>query len=485
MEDKRKIYINDMYKYTRRGSTLYDFLGNYLGQSDFSPAAIFNTLRRDLNIQQDIVQAENANQFDGLVKLYRESIQGRIVDSMLDNISAKEKEELLKKLQSVNPKLYSFPGILQYIAFLEDSNFTHRSLVTTDGEDNEPVLDKDIDELNRILIDTAVEKADQDLVFTVRNSLVRGMLIPYVRRKINREADGPEKEQNYKKLILAQNIFSNTETLKEYDDAIGYEIAREEEAMEKARREVEFKFKRLSAMASLTGKAMPELLEKCDLQDGSFIDLVSRPEPFPKGKYEPRGGDYHWSFIPLRKPTIVFNEQVEFSKDGEENQEVVVARYGDFVYGKSVGVSAFDDLPIELVGITVLGNDVNNNYFLFTPTENIRNMQNKVNSEYYKKVLLSPWVLDDIVGYKSRFLPCMSIDEDGMVSLDYDKEISMLDLNPQEALKYATMFEGSLGREHAPMTIQDFCNSQELFKKQMELLYRAKMQERDSNRGEY
>lgn len=488
MEKNRGNFRNDMYRYITRGNTLYDFLAKYVDESDFSSSAMFNALRRDLNLQQNVACLRNEVQYNGFVNFYKQNIEDRLFTSMLQNMNSAEKDELLQKLQSVNPKLYSFPGILQYMSFVEDANFTQRALIANEEDESSPVLNKDIDELNRILVDTATEKADPDLIYTMRKFLMQGVYINTARKEINKEIDGPGKEEKLEKIALLHKIFSSIESAKEYDDAISHANALEDEAMLKVRTQTEYKLKRLSAIANLTGKSMSDLLLRCDSHDGSFINLLSKEEDVSRKEYEPREGDYSWSFLPQRDPAVILHEKIEFSENGGENQRAIVANYGDFNYKRNLGLSSFSDAPLELLGVTILGSDENWNFFVLTPSENVRNIRNGVNSEYYKKVLLSPFVLDDTIGKKSSFLPCMNINDDGFATLDYSKEFALVDAEPQDAVKYATRFKGTIGREHVPMTIQDFCNSQELFKKQMRILQQVeKFGSRPElpDRGEY
>lgn len=475
MESKKKSY-NEMYEYVNKGSTLYDFLGEYLDIDDFSAKVILNTLRRDLNMQQMGVTDSNKAKFIGLVNTYNKDIHGRIVDSMKERISRRDRDDLLKKLQEVNPKEYNFPDLLHYINFLEETNFTPRAIVKKEeGEelDTLPVLDSDLEKLNTILIDTAVENADPELVGRIRNVLIHMMLIPYVKKQILKENPETDLSKNpkLKKIELLRKIFSNPKNIEEYDKAIEYSAKREEEAVNKIRIETDCKMRRLAAIADYTGKPMTEVLKCADNKGEYVIDLIANQNSLPKTTYEPKEGDYYWNFVPDSKPKVILNEPVEFSKNGIENQDIAVISYGDFMYGRSVGYSRFDEFPMKLIGVTVLGKDENKNYFLVTPEENIRDMQNRKNIEYYKKVLLSTYTLDESVAHRDRFLPEISIDENGDASLEYEKEFSMLDLKPLEALKYANQFPGFMGRELGSSTLQNLCNSPKLFELQMQLLY--------------
>lgn len=490
MESKRKNY-NEMYEYVNKGSTLYDFLGEYLDIDDFSAKVILNSLRRDLNMQQMGVAESSKAKFIGLVNTYNKDIHGRIVDSMRERISRSDREKLLKKLQEVNPKEYNFPDLLHYINFLEEANFTQRAIVKRDDDETEalPTLNPDIEKLNTILIDTAVEKADPELVGRIRNVLIHMMLIPYVKKQILKE--NPEtdltKNPKLKQIELLRKIFSNQKSVAEYDNAIAYSAKREEEAVSKARIETDCKMRRLAAIADYTGKPMTEILKAADSNE-YIIDLIANPNSLPKITYKPKEGDYYWSFVANSKPEVVLNEPVEFSKDGIENQDIAVISYGDFMYGKNVGFSRFDEFPMKLIGVTVFGKDENKNYFLVTPEGNIRDMQNRKNIEYYKKVLLSTYTLDETVAHRDKFLPEISIDENGDAKLEYEKEFSMLDLNPLDALKYANSFPGFLGRESGSSTLQNLCNSPKLFELQMQLLYDLRnknKQSQDNIREDY
>lgn len=490
MEKRTKSY-NEMYMYVNRGTTIYDLLGEYLNQDDFSASALLNTLRRDLNLQQNVANGESNVTFVGLVNTYNKDIHGRIVNSMMHNMTNEERDELLKKLQEVNPEQYNFPNLLQYINFLEDANFTSKAVKGNPEDDTSLTLDTDIEELNRILIDTAVDKADPELVARIRNVLIHMMLIPYVKKQILKENPERDEEKNPKlrKLEFFGRLFSNKDAIEEYDSAISYAREKEEEAIRITQLKTDCKLRRLAAISDLTGKSMMDLLEAQDKKGEFLIDLITNPQDIEKEKYTPKEGDYYWAFLQERRPQVVLDDEpVVFSKDGVENQTITLVSYGDFIYGKNMGASRFDEIPMKLIGVTVFGEDENSNYFLVTPAKNIGNLINGTNKEYYKKVLLSKTVLDDTVGHRDRFLPEISVDENGNASLEYQKEFSVLDLKPAEAVTYATTHPGSVGRSTPPCTLQELCNSDKLFELQMETIYnlRRKRLEKDSiGREEY
>ncbi len=499
MEKETRSY-NDMYRYVNSGETLYDLLEEYTGEKDFSAVGIINSFRRDLNLQQDIEGENGKIKFNALVNSYNNDIYGRLFKSMQKNMTTGEKEELLKKLQAVNPEKYDFPGILEYTNFLEDVNFTRKALILDRNDDNTPpVVNPEIEELNKILIDAVVAKADPELVAKVRNVFIKMVLIPYAKKQILKENPESDETQNPKlqKLEFFRRIFLNDKAIQEYDSAVAYAKEQEEAAKRKAQLVTDCKLRRLSALSNLTGKPMPELLAKVDSNDEHIIDAITKQDGEKQSSYIPKEGDYYWKIILSKSPRVVMNEPVEYSKDGVENQQVLVASYGDFSYGRALKESRFDEMPLELIGVTLFGNDDNRNYFLVTPRSNIVNMMNGKNKEYYKKVLLSSFVLDDTTLNKDKFLPEISLDENGNASLEYEKEIPLLDFKQADAVKYATVFPGQIGREYRPRTLKELCHSQELFEAQMTLIYELrqieaeakqadrKVESKQADRGEY
>lgn len=481
--EKKRARCNEMYQYTTTGSTLYDLLGEYIDQTDFSAKAILNTLRRDLNMQLD---CSDRPDFKGLANVYNNDIHGKIVDSMLQNMTSKDKEEILEKLRAVNPEKYNLPGLLEYIGFLQDTNFTRGAVEASEDSNKKPVLNQDIDELNTILIDTAVDKADPELVSRIRNVLIHMMLIPYARKKILRENPERDETKNPKlhKIQLLYKIFSNNELVEEYDKVIASTKQKEEEARKAAQLKIDCKLTRLAAVSDFTGRPVSELLAKVDSYDESILDAITTPSEQPAEPYFPGEGDYSWSFSPYKKPRVILDDKVEFSEDGDKDQEIIVSSFGDFRYGRNIGSSNFEELPMQLIGVTVYGKDENKNYFLVTPESNIINMRNGVDLEQYKKVLLSEFVLEDSIGWRDKFLPEMVFDEDGNVSLKYEKEITLLNSRPLEAVKYANIFKGSMGRGVPERTLQSLCNSHELFEEQMRLIQNLRSRERSTDRGE-
>lgn len=474
---------NEMYKYTAKGNTLYDLLDEYLELDDFSTRSIINFLRRNLNLQ---IETANKKDFLFLTNTYKSSISEQLVDSMLKNMSQEEQQNLLERFQSVNPEKYNFPYLMGYINFLEDANFTKTALEAPSSETESPVLNQDVERLNQILIETATDKASPEMVSALRNALMRGILIRYAIKQVKKENDGKDFLENpkFQKLQLFYKVFSDNNLVEEYDNALSYSKHREEEAIKAANLRTNCKLARLLALAELTGKPMLEVLDTVDSPDKSLTDLISQEHKSSELAYIPRGGDYKWSFRQHSKPRIILNESVEFSENGEENQTLFVTSLGNFKYGNNMGKFSYEDPLMDMLGVTILGGDRNVNYFVITPSNNIGNIVNGVDSEYYKKVLLSEFVLDDTIGFKDRFLPEIGIDENGNALLDYDRELSLMGMKPANAIKYATHFKGEIngGRQH-PATLQQLCNSQELFELQMELL--SNYRSRETYRGEH
>lgn len=473
--------FNEMYRYINHGETLYDLLEEYTGEKDFSAAGIINSFRRNLNLQQNEPERESERRkFIALVNTYNKDINGRMLKSMDKNMTVEEKQELLKRFQAVNPEKYGFSSILEYTNFLEDVNFSRSALILDRNDDNAPpVLNPEIEELNQILIGAAVEKADPELVAKLRNVLIHMMLIPYAKKQILKESSEPDEVQNSKleKIEFFNKMFFNEKAIQEYDLAIAYVKELEEEAKKAAQLTADCKLRRLSALSSLTGVPMPEVLAKVDSNDESLIDAITVKHEENSGAYVPVEGDYYWRIVPFKNPRVIMDEPIEYSKDGVENQEVLVASYGDFSYGKALRDSRYDEMPLELIGVTLFGNDDNRNYFLITPKSNIINMMNGKNKEYYKKVLLSSFVLDETTMEKDKFLPEISLDENGNASLEYEREMSLLNLKPTDAVKYANVFPGQFGREYRPITLKELCNSQELFGRQMDLIYELRQRQ--------
>lgn len=495
MEKRRSSSYNEMYMYLEEGKTLYDLLERYTGETDFSAAGIFNSFRRELNLQQNDIGENGQNRFRGFANSYNRAVYGQIVESMEKNMTREEKDELLKKLQAVNPEKYDFPGITEYINFLEDANFTSQALILDRNDDNTPpVLNPDIEELNKILVDTACSKANPEIVEKLRNMIIHTALIPYAQKQILKSNPETDESQNPElhEIRFFKKIFFDSEAVREYDTVLEDMKESGREAKRKAELEENCKYRRLSALSNLTGKPMSELLAKLKSKDEFLIDAITTPNEEGQSKKQPKEGDYYWRFIPEKKPQIILNEDVEFSKDGVENQKIIVASHGKFSYGKNIGKSTFSDMPLEVIGVTTFGKDINKNYFLLTSRGNIANMFNKKNMEYYKKVLLSQFILEDVVAQKDSFLPSIFLDENGNASLGYEDDGRLIDLDPVEAVKYAQKFPGLIGPGGKSSTLVKFFSSNELFEDQMKLLVeirekeeQKRMRNTSRERGEY
>ena len=489
MEKTTRNY-NEMYQYITNGETLYDLLKEYTGETDFSPTAIINSLRRDINLQQNIEGTNETVRFKSLASTYRKDIFERLTESMLKNMTLGERDELLKKFQAVNPEKYKQDDVKGYIEFLKDTNFTPKALVIDKNDEKaSPLLNPEIEELNKILIETAVDKADPELVEKLRNVIMHMILIPYAKKQILKENPERDESKNPKlhKINLFERMFTNEKAIKEYDSAIAYIKEQEEIARRAAQQKALCKIRRLEAISDLTGHPLPELLTRVDSKDESILDLLSSQQESSKKEYQPKEGDYYWGISLAKRPNTVFNEKIEYSKNGEENQEVVVVSYGNFVYGKHMNKSKVEEYPLELIGVTVFGNDYNGNYFMVTPKANISNMVRGRNKEYYKKVLLSQFVLDE--ASRGKFLPEISIDENGNSSLKFEEDLTIFS-NTAEAVKYACEFPGQIGRDYSrTSTLRELCNSDELFQAQMQYIYEMRKEKastsKPDDRGEY
>lgn len=468
--EKKKVMCNEMYQYTTTGNTLYDFIGSYINLTDFSAKSILNILRRDINLQQNIAAPV---QFKSVSRAYNNDVYKKILDSMRENITANDERELLEKLRSVNPEMYNFSDLSEYIDFLQNVNFTRTSLKPFSSEQETPVLDPEIDELNTILIDTAVDKADPELVSRIRNVLIHLLLIPYARRQILKETqDEGDNTRDLKlhKIKLLDRIFSSYDLVKEYDSAIISTQNREEEAMKATKLRIDCKLTRLAALSDLTGKPVSELLEQVDSYDKSILSSISPKKEENDKPYFPQEGDYAWRLSPFKIPKLILDDTVKFSEDSDKDQEIVVVSYGDFFYARNFGTAKYEDVPLQLIGATIFGKDGNSNYFLVTPENNIVNIRNSIDLEQYKKVLFSEFVLDDATSSGYRFLPSLSLDADGIASLKYERDLSIVDSKPIDAVRYANIFKGSVGRGVPTCTLHELCNSNQLFEQQMKII---------------
>lgn len=480
-----KTNINEMYQYTTTGNTLYDCLGAQINLADFSAESILNSLRRDINLQQFIGDPQKVA---GFSNIYNNDIHGRIVDSMLANTTPNEKEELLEKLRSVNPELYNFPGLLEYIGFLKDVNFTRRAIITPEDNEKNPVLNEDIDKLNEILVNTAVKKADPELVSRMRKTLVQLMLIPVARKKIRRDEtlDESTREAELHKLKLLDRIYSKPELIEEYDNLVAITKEKEMTAMEAIKLKIACRLTRAAAMSELTGKTVPELMKAADSADGNILELLTPPSTeMPKEPYIPQEGDYAWRYVPDKIPSVILADTAHFSEDGKKDQEIIVVSHGDIRYGRNLGGTKFEEAPLRLIGVTTLGEDGNRNAFLVTPDSVIVKLRNGIDLEQYKKVLLSDLVLDRAVSSGYRYLPEISINPEGIASLNYDSGISLVDSRPENAVKYANSFKGSIGRTVPSTTLLELCNSQALFESQMKVINEVRYKEQsETDRGD-
>lgn len=487
MDKSAKRYL-DMYQYIASGNTLYDFLDEYIQAGDYSAETIANYFRKTINLQQPIATPQvNKPQFNALVNTYNKDIHGRIIDSMLQRTSAEEKDEILKKLQAVNPEKYNFPNLIQYIAFLEDSNFTQKAIIYDPEQDTPPVLEPEIDKLNQILVNESIKKADPELVSRIRNVFIHVILIPYARKQIlkeNPERD-PEKNPKLKKINLLDKIFANNDAVKEYDTILEYTKTKEKEAVERAQTQASCKLRRISTMADLTGKSNLDLLRASEDPSLSLIDFISPQDKKQEKEYIPQKGDYEWGISFYKNPRVIIDEPITYSENGIENQNIVVTSFGGFKYSKKLGSRSFIDDQMQLIGVTIFGEDGNKNYFLVTPSTNLINLRNSSYREYYKKILFSDMVLDEIATKRNRLLPDMTVDEQGNASFEYDADISLMGMKGTEAVKYANRFLGNMGAQKEPATLEQLCNSEGLFRKQMELIYNLRLKSQEQDRGEY
>lgn len=480
MNQSNEFNYNDMYLFINEGETIYDFIKAHTGDDLSSPSKMFNLFRKTFNLKQNQFNTHQGQMiFNCLVYNYNNYFK-KIFTSMNENLTEKEKKFLLLKLQSVNPEKYKFSSIPEYINFLNNSNFTNKSVIL--NSDKTLTLNTDIDKLNQILIKHAFSKCDPEIIESLLTSYLMCTTLNEIKKDYLQNNYDPDNVKNstLKKIDFFKEICSNKKQKQEYDYAINYIKNQKKDEKLKSL----CKFKRLREFSNLTGISVPKLINTIDNKDQSLVEMITYLHKLEKSKYNTYPNKYKTNLNLLPKPEIIMNDDIIYSENGIENQKIQVTSYGDFSYTENETEYCY---KFKLIGVEIFGNDSEQNkeYIFITPTWNVEKIKSQKNAEQYKKILFSPFIMDEISKDKITFLPEMinkeitKSNEKILDFSDYDDEFWNYWLPYIRHMKYdgkILAITGITSQINNPITI---LKNSETFKKRTKLLKQKNNKEKD------
>lgn len=480
MNQSNEFNYNDMYLFINEGETIYDFIKAHTGDDLSSPFKMFNLFRKTYNLIQNQINTHNGQMiFDFMVYNYNNYFK-KIFTSMNENLTEQEKKILLLNLQSVNPEKYKFSSIPEYINFLNNSNFTNKSVIL--NSDKTLTLNTDIDKLNQILIKVAFSKCDPEIIESSLTSFLMCTALDKIKEDYLQNNYDPDNVKNstLKKIDFFKEICSNKKQKQEYDYAINYIKNQKKDEKLKSL----CKFKRLREFSNLTGISVPKLINTIDNKDQSLVEMITYSHKLEKSKYITYPNKYKTNLNLLPKPEIIMNDDIIYSENGIENQKIQVTSYGDFSYTENETKYCN---KFKLIGVEIFGNDSEQNkeYIFITPTWNVEKIKSQKNAEQYKKILFSPFIMDEISKDKITFLPEMinkeitKSNEKILDFSDYDDEFWNHWLPYIRHMKYDEKIldiTGITSQINNPITI---LKNSETFKKRTKLLKQKNNKEKD------
>lgn len=486
MNPSNKFNYNDMYLFINEGETIYDFIKAHTGDDLSSPFKMFNLFRKTYNLIQNQINTHQGQMiFDCMVYNYNNYFK-KIFTSMNENLTEQEKKFLLLNLQSVNPEKYKFSSIPEYINFLNNSNFTNKSVIL--NSDKTLTLNADIDKLNQILIKAAFSKCDPEIIESSLTSFLMCTALDKIKEDYLQNNYDPDNVKNstLKKIDFFKEICSNKKQKQEYDYAINYIKNQKKDEKLKSL----CKFKRLREFSNLTGISVPKLINTIDNKDQSLVEMITWLPKLEKSRYTTTLNQYkqyktNLNFLP--KPEIIMNDDIIYSENGIENQKIQVTSYGDFSYTENETKYCN---KFKLIGVEIFGNDSEQNkeYIFITPASNVKKIKSQKNAEQYKKILFSPFIMDEISKDKIPFLPEMIINNDKELTENNEKILNFFHYD-DEFWNYWLPYISHMKYDGKKLYIKDInlpinnpitiLKNSETFKKRTKLLKQKNNKEKD------
>ena len=362
-----KIPEFDMYEFVDDGvnKSFYTILGQYLPEElngDFSTASLINCLLDVPTIaqQQVPIKAAYKGHVENMIKVLYSKVEGPALFDTVDNgrLSDEEFNRIFDELQATmaeNPACKDFSSIKEFLDY---------ATKTIDDDNVKPLRDA--------IVKNAALYTDPETLINIKSSLMNTVYIN--RAKNAAKAYIPagvalDKTREWNELEFIRRTFKNPDGIRTYDAYYEEATARIQEAARKAMQEERVSFmceqKRYSYVNNEMRNSLPATVTEIPTR------TAVTPFLFDKLKRNPKKEENAWSYESLKKPELLCDIMADYSENGVENQRVVAFRHGRFKYNKMeefgiIKVDASDTLP-ELIGVTRLGKDGANTYFVLMP----------------------------------------------------------------------------------------------------------------------
>ena len=360
--------------------------------------------------------------------------------------------------------------------------------------------------MENLIIDAAVQVIPDNELYKCKKMLLKYFYTPpvineYKAKYPNRAVEHcPEWEEID---FICKTLTKDQEVLAEYDSYVEKYNAKmkEHEEREKLIAMCESKRKRsvISNIVSSLTPAEKNKAQKNGIESVLFGDVDRTPS---------RKGTFEWGVQEYEEPRLLCDKLAKYSEKGQENQRVIALSYGKFKYGtmfKENKKPTITSNLMELVGITRLGKDVNNTYFVLMPFDDVTlkkdydfNEEDKSKErqlllgnkrldlkdtqgndvhlvakekipkeleDYYAKVAFSDEYLSAVVEDNYRFAG--NVIENGKtprISASYTGNAYDI-----EAAKYASKHPGFIGSRSVD-SLDSYCNSPVFLSKHLELV---------------
>lgn len=369
----------------------------------------------------------------------------------------------------------------------------------------EHIDDPKTEALREAIINEAVGVGNVEELKALRHRWLHLMYVPIAANTVKAKYPGVERNQGayeeWNQIEFVQQTMRSPAALAAYDVMYNDHLAE----MEKHRKESALKRSLQGKRSICVGKELVDTLtkeEKNQIAKDGFETVWFDTKAY---REQPKKGSVKWSIEPNKKPDLLCDKVVRYTNSGNEYQRVLAVSYGKFHYTDGI----FDNSLVqpELVGVTRLGKDGMNTYFVLIPLDTIsfrdtqelhdaeqrinftihektkKNGYNVINEsqavirdgetskrlfgvknrkipadleDFTTKVFLSDEYLTAVVKRNSRYAGYISKTPAGPRIVGYDMGKSELD-----AARYAKLYPGKVGDREMP-SLEAYCNSAEL-----------------------
>ena len=313
-----------------------------LGSTDAQIKGFSVTYEKDFAVLADIL-ADKTKKF----RAYQEQEEA---------VSDEERNGIFSQLQAICkgiPECQNFSTVKEYTDFAKTT-----------------VASKNMKPLRDVIVSHAVNFLPEDKILFMRTVLLKNAYLAKALEKakeVDHKTRKPGEYPEIDKLQAIGKILMRNNGLQEYDEFFGEAQAKIREAalkaMEKARIESVCEIKRKKSVRSGINSSISK-----DAKEAEKLPISSM---FEELKRKPMIGENRWAYESLKKPELLCDLEANYSNDGIENQRVIAFRLGKLKYKNPVEMEGFNidrtaEMP-ELIGVTRMGNDGNNTYFVLMP----------------------------------------------------------------------------------------------------------------------